>query len=160
MLTGWLCVLSHVQLFVTQKTCPARLLCPCNFPGKGTGVDCHFPLQGIFTAASDSWLFHLYSASSDCKSTHVNMLCSQRLSVGKIFCTFVSEVDVFQWVVYKVMFCSVALFHSDLRAAFIGIFQMIIPRENIIQRIIAREISLRDFSWWWIAAVMLHVRGH
>lgn len=95
MLTGWLCVLSHVQLFVTQKTCPARLLCPCNFPGKGTGVDCHFPLQGIFTA-SDSWLFHLYSASSDCKSTHVNMLCSQRLSVGKIFCTFVSEVDVFQ----------------------------------------------------------------
>ena len=27
---------------------PARLLCPWNFPGKNTGVDCHFLLQGIF----------------------------------------------------------------------------------------------------------------
>ena len=25
-----------------------RLLCPRNFPGKNTGVDCHFLLQGIF----------------------------------------------------------------------------------------------------------------
>ena len=27
---------------------PSRLLCPCNFPGKNTGVDCRFLLQGIF----------------------------------------------------------------------------------------------------------------
>ena len=27
---------------------PARLLCPWNFPGKNTGVGCHFLLQGIF----------------------------------------------------------------------------------------------------------------
>ena len=27
---------------------PARLLCPCNFPGKNTGVGCHFLLKGIF----------------------------------------------------------------------------------------------------------------
>ena len=26
----------------------ARLLCPCNFPGKNTEVGCHFRLQGIF----------------------------------------------------------------------------------------------------------------
>ena len=26
----------------------ARLLCPWNFPGKSTGVDCHFLLPGIF----------------------------------------------------------------------------------------------------------------
>ena len=25
-----------------------RLLCPCDFPGKKTGVGCHFLLQGIF----------------------------------------------------------------------------------------------------------------
>ena len=25
-----------------------RLLCPWNFPGKNTGVGCHFLLQGIF----------------------------------------------------------------------------------------------------------------
>ena len=26
---------------------PARLLCPWRFPGKNTGVGCHFLLQGI-----------------------------------------------------------------------------------------------------------------
>ena len=32
--------------FVTPWT--ARFLCPWNFPGKDTGVGCHFLLQGIF----------------------------------------------------------------------------------------------------------------
>ena len=27
---------------------PVNLLCPWDFSGKNTGVDCHFPLQGIF----------------------------------------------------------------------------------------------------------------
>ena len=27
---------------------PARLLCPWDFPGRDTGVGCHFLLQGIF----------------------------------------------------------------------------------------------------------------
>ena len=27
---------------------PTRLLCPRDFPGKNTGVDCYFLLQGIF----------------------------------------------------------------------------------------------------------------
>ena len=27
---------------------PVRLLCPWNSPGKNTGVDCYFLLQGIF----------------------------------------------------------------------------------------------------------------
>ena len=27
---------------------PARVLCLWNFPGKNSGVDCHFLLQGIF----------------------------------------------------------------------------------------------------------------
>ena len=27
---------------------PTRLLCPWDFPGKNTGVGCHFLLQGIF----------------------------------------------------------------------------------------------------------------
>ena len=37
-------VLSCARLFVN----PARLLCPWDFPGKNTGVGCHFLLQGIF----------------------------------------------------------------------------------------------------------------
>ena len=40
--------LSHVQFFVTPGMQPARLLCPWNFPGKNTGMGCHFLLQGIF----------------------------------------------------------------------------------------------------------------
>ena len=42
----WL--LSHVQLFATPWTMPAMLLRPWDFPGKNTGVGCHFLLQGIF----------------------------------------------------------------------------------------------------------------
>ena len=41
--------------YLVTKSCttlcgspPARLLCPWDFPGKNTGVGCHFPFQGIF----------------------------------------------------------------------------------------------------------------
>jgi len=32
----------------TPQALPTRLLCPWEFPGKKTGVGCHFLLQGIF----------------------------------------------------------------------------------------------------------------
>ena len=34
--------LSHVLLFLTPWTVPARLLSPCDSPGKNTGVGFHF----------------------------------------------------------------------------------------------------------------------
>ena len=37
-----------VQLFVTPWAVAARLVCPWDFPGKNTGVGCHFLLQRIF----------------------------------------------------------------------------------------------------------------
>src|SRR5574337_1228739 len=38
---------------------PTRLLCPWDFPGNSTGVDCHFLLQGIFpTQGSNPGLLH------------------------------------------------------------------------------------------------------
>ena len=40
------CMLSHARLFVTPWSVATRLLCPWNFPGKNTGVGCHFQLQG------------------------------------------------------------------------------------------------------------------
>ena len=41
--------LSRVQLFATPLTeKPTMLLCPWDFPGKNTGVGCHFLLQGVF----------------------------------------------------------------------------------------------------------------
>ena len=41
---------------------PTRLLCPRNFPGKNTGVGCHFLLQGTFPSWGSNpsllWLLH------------------------------------------------------------------------------------------------------
>ena len=38
---------------------PTRLLCPWDFPGKNTGVGCHFLLKGIFqTQGSSLSLLH------------------------------------------------------------------------------------------------------
>jgi len=40
-------VLSHVQLFVIPWTVTYQdPFCPCDFPGKNTGVSCHFLLWG------------------------------------------------------------------------------------------------------------------
>ena len=44
------CMFSHsvTSDSATPWTMPTRLLCPWNFPGKNTGVDCHFLLHRIF----------------------------------------------------------------------------------------------------------------
>ena len=44
---------SVAQLLATHGLQPSRLLCPWNFPGKNTGADCHFLLQGLFP--SQGW---------------------------------------------------------------------------------------------------------
>ena len=45
--------------FVTPWTVAHQALCPWDFPGKNTGVSCHFLLQGIFlTQGSNSGLLH------------------------------------------------------------------------------------------------------
>ena len=49
----------HAQSCLTlwpQGLYPATLLCALNFPGKNTGVGCHFLLQGIFPILSKNWL--------------------------------------------------------------------------------------------------------
>ena len=51
--------LSRVQLFVTPWTIAYQFLHSWNFPGKSTGVGCHFLLQGIFlTQGSNPGLLH------------------------------------------------------------------------------------------------------
>ena len=44
----WWFSCSVVSDFWDQDCSPTRLLCPWDFPGKNTGVDCNFLLQGIF----------------------------------------------------------------------------------------------------------------
>ena len=49
---------------MTLGTEPTRLLCPWDFPGKSTGVGCHFLLQGIFsTQGSNLRLLHCQADS-------------------------------------------------------------------------------------------------
>ena len=43
-----LVVQSHPTVCNPRDCSPARLLCSCDFPGKNTGVGCHFLLQGMF----------------------------------------------------------------------------------------------------------------
>ena len=49
--------LSHVQIFMAYELQPIRFLCPWNFPGRNTGVGCHFLPQGIFS--TQRWNPHL-----------------------------------------------------------------------------------------------------
>ena len=52
-------LLSHVRLFVTPWSGPYLALPSMDFPGKSTGVGCHFLLQGIFlTQGSNPGLPH------------------------------------------------------------------------------------------------------
>ena len=68
-------LLSHVDAFRPYGLLPARVLCWWNFPGKNTGVGCHFLLQGIFpTPGSNPGLWHcrriLYHLSQMLVATH------------------------------------------------------------------------------------------
>ena len=46
---GCLVAKSCPALFQPLDCIPPRLLCPWGFPGKNTGVGCHFLLQGLFS---------------------------------------------------------------------------------------------------------------
>ena len=59
---------------------PSRLLCPCNFPGKNTGVGCHFLLQGIFPTQKSN--LHLLpvsciAADSSCSATREALILTR-----------------------------------------------------------------------------------
>ena len=41
-----LCAVTQLNCSRAHRLQPARLVCPCDFPGKNTGVRCHFLLQG------------------------------------------------------------------------------------------------------------------
>ena len=57
--------------YLVTKSClqphglqPTRLLCPWDFPGQNTGVECHFCLQGLFPTGIDPGLFLALQADS------------------------------------------------------------------------------------------------
>ena len=61
----WVCAQSCLTL-QSHGLKLARLVCPWNFPGKNTGMGCHFLLQGIFlTQRLNLCLFHLLHWQAD-----------------------------------------------------------------------------------------------
>ena len=72
-------LLSCVRNFATLWTMAYRLLRPWHFPGKGTGMGCHFLIQEIFPTGSRLSIYlpiyvsiYLsYSRGENIKSLHV-----------------------------------------------------------------------------------------
>ena len=72
------CVCAQLQLCAilcnSMDCSPHQVLCPWDFPGKNTGADCHFLLQGIFAIQGlNPHLLH-WQASSLALS-HLESLC-------------------------------------------------------------------------------------
>ena len=82
--------LSCVRLFATPWTIAYQLLHPWDFPGKGTGVGCHFLIQGIFptqesnpglphcrqTLPSEPLVLQFNSVAQSCPTLCIPMDCS------------------------------------------------------------------------------------
>ena len=69
-----------------QRLQPTRLLCPWDFPGKRTGMGCHFFLQGIFpTQGSNLGLPHcrlILHPSRPLQDAELSSLCCTAASTG------------------------------------------------------------------------------
>ena len=104
---------------------PTRLLCPWNFPGKNTGVGCHFLLVGIFlTQGSNPYLLCLLNWQVDfffnfctacvcvCMLSHVQLFvgprtvaCQVPLSMEFVDCSLpgssvygIFRQEILEWV--------------------------------------------------------------
>ena len=84
--SGWVKLFSvlsrstvSVWLFATPWTIACRLLCPWDFPGRNTGVGCHFLLQGLFLTQASSP--HLLGWQADSLPPSTTWLEKKYLSV-------------------------------------------------------------------------------
>ena len=93
-------LLNHVWLFCSPIEQPARLLCPQDFPGKNTALDCNFLLQGIFlTQGSNQRPLH-WQEDSLPLSHQGSTLCLFHLT--SIYYRDFQNYGLFQWKSTKV----------------------------------------------------------
>ena len=59
---------------------PAKFLCPWDFPGRNTGMGCHFILQGIFLESNLIFLWLLHSQADSFQLSHLQFISVQLLS--------------------------------------------------------------------------------
>ena len=73
-----------VRVFCDPIDCSPWILCPWNFPGKNTGVGCHFLLQGIFlTQRWNTRVLHWQADSLPLN--HQGSPCQQEKPVNREF---------------------------------------------------------------------------
>ena len=70
--------LSHIQLLWPHGLELSKFLCPWNFPGKNTGVGCHFLLPGIFLTQGSNPRY-LPCRRSSVLQADVSLLSHQRI---------------------------------------------------------------------------------
>ena len=92
---SYMCVLSCLVMSNSlrpHELYPIRLLCPWGFPGKNTGVGCHFLLQGIFSTQELNlhlhckWILYHWAtreASYEYIPAFMSMLLSEYLNEHK-----------------------------------------------------------------------------
>ena len=91
------CVLCSVMYDSLQqhKLEPTSLLCPYNFPGKNTGVGCHFLLQGIFPIQGlNPRLLHLGHWQADWVTWNLRGELAAHTS---LYLCFVFPLNVTKW---------------------------------------------------------------
>ena len=79
---------------------PTRLLCPWCFPGKNTGVGCHFFLQGIFPGQGSKpcLLSLLHWQASSLPLNHLENPSSLVITCGLMFFHFSGTPDSGCWL--------------------------------------------------------------
>ena len=129
--------LSCVWHFCDPMDCsPPRLLCPWNSPGKNTGVDYHFLLQGIFpTQGSNLHLEHcrqiLYHwASSEALVSTIEMLLNPVFLFIPASLTALAQMSC------------LAFFFSE---ASCSVFPTSLPSLTLLQKCLSLETQI----WGW-----------
>ena len=106
-------LLNHVQLFATHRLQPASLLCPWDFPGKNTGVGCHFLPRGSSPVSSQThisctscivrWiLYHCAIWNPHTSYTHIHNIHVQHIEYTHKMqdayrqCVYVSQISLIQ----------------------------------------------------------------
>ena len=102
-------VTKSCPILATHGLQPARLHCPWDFPGRDTGVGCHFLLQGIFpTQKSNPGLLHCrwtpaLQVSSFPTESQGKSLISIFVSISIYSCTYVFYLCVLLKQHYRII---------------------------------------------------------
>ena len=81
--TEYTCMLlfSCKVVSISLSLSPASLLCPCDYPGKNTGMGCHLLLQGIFPTQGSVSLLLLWQMDSLPLSHQESLIYVCRLAI-------------------------------------------------------------------------------